>query len=96
MLTPAGPERGRRQGRSGPISRSPRTRWCRWRAWPIHARRCLKQLPERLGWATPALEPEHPGELDCTPGQARELVLWLHQRSSDELLLVGWHPRSPA
>ena len=64
--------------------------------WPSHARRCLKQLPERLLWATPLLDPEHPGELDCTADQARELLLWLHHRPSYELLPVGCHPRRPA
>jgi hypothetical protein len=65
-------------------------------AWPIHARRCLRHLPERLRWSTPVLDPEHPGELDCTADQARELLLWLHHRPSHELLIVGCHPRRPA
>jgi hypothetical protein len=65
-------------------------------AWPSHAQRCLKHLPERLCWATPVLDPEHPDELDCTAEQARELLLWLHHRPSYELLLVGCHPRRPA
>jgi hypothetical protein len=65
-------------------------------AWPIHARRCLKHLPEQLHWATRVLDPEHPGELDCTAEQARELLLWLHHRPSYELLIVGCHPRRPA
>src|SRR3954469_6073720 len=30
-------------------------------AWPIHARRCLTHLPERLRWAPPVLDPEPPG-----------------------------------
>jgi hypothetical protein len=64
--------------------------------WPSHARRCLKQLPERLRWATPVLDPEHPGQLDCTADQASELLLWLHHRPSHELLTVGCHPRRPA
>jgi hypothetical protein len=65
-------------------------------AWPNHARRCLKQLPERLRWATPVLDPEHPGQLDCTGDQASELMLWLHHRPSYEQLIVGCHRRRPA
>ena len=64
--------------------------------WPSHARRCVRQLPERLRWAAPVLDPERPGELDCTAGRARELLLWLHHRPSHELLIVGCHPRRPA
>jgi hypothetical protein len=65
-------------------------------AWTSHAQRCLKDLPERLRWATPVLDPEHPGELDCTADQARALLLWLHHRPSYELLTVGCHRRRPA
>jgi len=65
-------------------------------AWPIHARRCLKRLPHRLRWATPLLDPDHPSELDCTPQQARDLLLWLHHLPSYEHLIVGCHRRRPA
>ena len=61
--------------------------------WPSHARRCLKQLPARLEWAAPLLDPDHPGPLECTPAQARELLLWLHQRPSFERVIVGCRHR---
>ena len=65
-------------------------------SWPVHARRCLKHLPDRLRWARPALDPEHPSQLDCTPEQARELERWLHHLPSYEHLIVGCHRRRPA
>ena len=34
------------------------------RAWPVYARRCLHRLPERLRWAAPLLDPDHPSALD--------------------------------
>jgi hypothetical protein len=65
-------------------------------AWPVHARRCLQHLPDRLRWARPLLDPEHPGEIGCTPDQARDVVLWLHHLPSYEQLIVGCHKRRPA
>jgi hypothetical protein len=65
-------------------------------AWPSHARRCLNRLPERLRWATPLLDPDHPGPVNCTPEQARDLLLWLHHLPSYEHLIVGCHRRRPA
>ena len=65
-------------------------------AWPVHARRCLHRLPERLRWAEPVLDPDHPGPLDCTHKQARELVLWLNRLPSHEHPVVGCHRRRPA
>jgi hypothetical protein len=64
--------------------------------WPSHARRCLHRLPARLRWATPLLDPEHPGALACTHAQARELLLWLHHLPSPEHLIVGCHRHRPA
>jgi hypothetical protein len=66
------------------------------RAWPVHARRCLHRLPERLRWAAPLLDPSHPSELDCTHEQARELLLWLHHLPSSEYPIVGCHRHRPA
>ena len=66
------------------------------RAWPVHARRCLHRLPERLRWAAPLLDPHHPRALECTHAQARELLLWLHHLPSYEQLIVGCHRRRPA
>jgi hypothetical protein len=65
-------------------------------AWPSHARRCLNRLPDRLRWAAPLLDPDHPRELGCTLEQARELLLWLHHLPSYEHLIVGCHRRRPA
>jgi hypothetical protein len=59
------------------------------RAWPVHARRCLHRLPERLRWAAPLLDPDHPSALDWTHEQARELLLWLHHLPSYEHPIVG-------
>jgi hypothetical protein len=66
------------------------------RAWPVHARRCLHRLPERLRWAATLLDPDHPGPLDCTHEQARELLLWLNHLPSHEHPIVGCHRRRPA
>ena len=65
-------------------------------AWPVHARRCLHRLPERLRWAATLLDPDHPGPLDCTHEQARELLLWLNHLPSHEHPIVGCHRRRPA
>jgi hypothetical protein len=65
-------------------------------AWPIHARRCLHRLPERLKWATPVLDPRHPHALACTHDEARALLLWLHHLPSFEHPIVGCHRRRPA
>jgi hypothetical protein len=64
--------------------------------WPVHARRCLHRLPERLRWAAPVLDPDHPRLLDCTHAQARELLLWLSHLPSHEHPIVGCHRRRPA
>ena len=66
------------------------------RAWPVHARRCLHRLPERLRWAAPLRDPDHPSALDCTHAQARALLLWLHPLPSYEHPIVGCHRRRPA
>ncbi|MGH2948695.1 MAG: hypothetical protein ACRDPC_20970 [Solirubrobacteraceae bacterium] len=66
------------------------------RAWPVHARRCLHRLPERLRWAAPLLDPDQPSDLDCAHEQARELLLWLHHLPSHEHPIVGCHPHRPA
>jgi hypothetical protein len=66
------------------------------RAWPVYARRCLHHLPERLHWAAPLLDPDHPSELDCTHEQARELLLWLHHLPSYEHPIIGCHRHQPA
>jgi len=66
------------------------------RAWPVHARRCLHRLPERLRWAAPLLDPDHPSDLECTHAQARELLLWLHHLPSHEHPIVGCHRHRPA
>src|SRR3954447_5701485 len=66
------------------------------RAWPVHARRCPPPLPERLRWAAPLLDPDHPRALDCTHEQARELLLWLHQLPSYAHPIVGCHRRRRA
>jgi hypothetical protein len=65
-------------------------------AWPIYARRCPHRLPERLRWAAPVLDPDHPGELDCTHEQAHELLLWLRHLPGYEHPVVGCHRRRPA
>jgi len=66
------------------------------RAWPVHARRCLHRLPERLRWAAPLLDPDHPSEVECTHEEARELLLWLHHLPSYEHPIVGCHRHRPA
>jgi hypothetical protein len=66
------------------------------RAWPVHARRCLHRLPERLRWAAPLLDPDHPSALECTHDQARELLRWLHHLPSYEHPIVGCHRHRPA
>jgi hypothetical protein len=65
-------------------------------AWPVHARRCLRRLPERLRWAASLLDPDDPSELECTHEQARELLLWLHHVPSHEHPFVGCHRHRPA
>ena len=65
-------------------------------AWAVYARRCLHRLPERLRWAAPVLDPNHPSTLDCTHEQARELLLWLHHLPSHEHPIVGCHRHRPA
>jgi hypothetical protein len=66
------------------------------RGWPVYARRCLHRLPERLRWAAPLLDPDHPSDLDCRHEQARELLLGLHQLPSHEHPIVGCHRHRPA
>ena len=64
--------------------------------WPSHTRRCLRRLPAQLRWAAPVLDPDGPCALECTHAQARELLLWLHQRPSVEHVIVGCrHQRRP-
>jgi hypothetical protein len=65
-------------------------------AWRVHARRCLHRLPERLRWAAPLLDPDHPSALECTHDQARELLRWLHHLPSYEHPIVGCHRHRPA
>src|SRR4051794_36167602 len=66
------------------------------RAGRVHARRCLQRLPERLRWAAPVLDPDHPRALECTHEEARELLLWLYHLPSYAQPIVGCHRRRPA
>jgi hypothetical protein len=64
-------------------------------AWRVHARRCLHRLPQRVRWAVPLLDPDHPSALACTHEQARGLLLWLHHLPSYEHSIVSCHRHRP-
>jgi hypothetical protein len=66
------------------------------RAWPVHARRCLYRLPERLRWAAPLLDPDHPSDLACTQSRRAISCSGLHHLPSFEHPIVGCHRRRPA
>jgi hypothetical protein len=45
-------------------------------SWPAHASRCRRELPARLAWAAPLLDPAHPAAVSCSHDQARQLIVW--------------------
>jgi hypothetical protein len=47
-------------------------------AWPAHACRCRRELPDELAWAAPLLDPGHPLAVRCARDQARRLIVWHH------------------